>query len=225
MKALTAAMRQEGAHLWITRLWQNNYLCELETFCLCCTHANAWSWSLHPPVFLCQVLSKPSQGKRVLQGSTSRSISDLERRSCWTRQTQIWLSDALMLCESTGGLIEFKLLGTDDQQIKCCSSPPPSSRQVLVNPVLSHLSKMCFYWSRQGLACITSISNTLGEIWQMWKPCRSVGNVIMAENVTQRKEEDKEKKQNFTNYVREFVGEKIKANCHHIKARFRTNAF
>lgn len=34
----------------------------------------------------------------------------------------------------------MKLLGTDDQQIKCCSSPPPSSRQVLVNPVLSHLS-------------------------------------------------------------------------------------
>lgn len=141
MKALPAAMRQEGAHLWMTRLWQNNYLCELETFCLCCTHANAWSWSLHPPVLLCQVLSKPSQGKRVLQGSTSTSISDLERRSCWTRQTQIWLSDALMLCENAGGLIEFKLLGTDDQQIKCCSSPPPSSRQLLINPVLSHLSK------------------------------------------------------------------------------------
>lgn len=33
----------------------------------------------------------------------------------------------------------------------------------------------------------------------------------MAENVTQRKEEDKEKKQNFTNYVREFVGGKDKS--------------
>lgn len=30
--------------------------------------------------------------------------------------------------------------------------------------VLSHLSKTCFYWSSQGLACITNIWNTRGEI-------------------------------------------------------------
>lgn len=28
MKALPAAMRQERAHLWVTRLWQNNDLCK-----------------------------------------------------------------------------------------------------------------------------------------------------------------------------------------------------
>lgn len=138
---LSAAMRQEGAHLWKTRLWQYHNLIIGEIRCLCCTHANAWSWSLHPPVLLCQVLSKPSQGKRVLQGSTSRSISDLERRSCWTRQTQIWLSHALMLCENAGKWIEFKLLSTDDQQMKCCSSPPLSSRQDLINSQFCHISQ------------------------------------------------------------------------------------
>lgn len=46
----------------------------------------------------------------------------------------------------------------------------------------------------------------------------------MAENVTQRKEEDKKKEQKSTNYGAEFVVAKIKANCWHNKAGFCSNA-
>lgn len=77
---------QEGAHLWITRLWQNTaIICASCKSSASAAHMNAWWWSLHPPVLLSQRLSKSSEGKRVLQGSRSRSISELERRSCWTR--------------------------------------------------------------------------------------------------------------------------------------------
>lgn len=82
-----------------------------------------------------------------------------------------------MLRENAGGFIEFRRWGADDQQIKCCSSPP---RQDLIKPHFCHISQKPAF---AGLACITDVSTTLGGIWHL----------IKAENVTQSKEGDREK--------------------------------
>lgn len=75
-----------------------------------------------------------------------------------------------------------------------------------MNPRFCRISQKCAFTGPDKVfpACQTHWEG-FGTEWETRKPHRSAANAIMAENVTQRQEEDKQKEQDFTNDAGEFL--------------------